>query len=176
MNRVCAFLLLSMLTCAPAALADEAAKAAHIDEIFRLTKMDNLQKQIMDQVKGMTPSFMAESGIPSDARKIGEELANQIAELCQQRLTWDILKPEYAKLYSDTFTEEEVAEIAAFYRTPGGQALVNKTPLMMNRSMEIVRERITELMPEVNRLTRESLEKYEKERNAPPKREDNSKP
>jgi hypothetical protein len=39
-----------------------------------------------------------------------------------------------------------------------------------------VRERITELMPEVNRLTRESLEKYEKERSAPPKREDNSKP
>ena len=60
---------------------DEATKAAQIDEIFRLTKMDSLQKQIMEQVKRMTPSFMAESGIPADAQQIGRELAYQIAEL-----------------------------------------------------------------------------------------------
>ena len=170
-----ALLVFGMIACIPAAWADEATKAAQIDEIFRLTKMDSLQKQIMEQVKRMTPSFMAESGIPADAQQIGRDLAPPLAALCPRRLNWEKLKPAYAKLSTDTFTEEEVSAILMFYRTPAGQALVDKTPMMMNRSMEIVQEQIALLMPQVNQLTRDYLEKYQKERNAPQKQEDTPK-
>lgn len=36
-------------------------------------------------------------------------------------ITWEAIGPEMARLYADAFTEEELREITAFYRTPTGQ-------------------------------------------------------
>lgn len=145
------------------ALADEPSKTAKIDEILTVTRMDRAQQQVIKQVESMVPSFIADAGIPPSAQKVGQELAGKIADLVHQRLAWEQLKPAYVKLYAETFTEEEVSAILDFYRTPAGKALTEKTPDMMSKSNAIVQEKVTALIPEVNELTREYIEKYRKQ-------------
>ena len=45
-----AFLVL-LLAARPAVFADEASKAAKIEEMFRIAKIDRLQDQVMEQMK-----------------------------------------------------------------------------------------------------------------------------
>ena len=55
-------------------------------------------------------------------------LGDLLREFLTRYVTWDALKNEYAELYAGAFTEEELREMAAFYRTPTGQKLARATP------------------------------------------------
>ncbi|HYH46685.1 MAG TPA: DUF2059 domain-containing protein [Thermoanaerobaculia bacterium] len=47
------------------------------------------------------------------------------------------LESELARVYMDTFTEAEIREITAFYRTPVGQKTVAKMPELMQKGAAI---------------------------------------
>jgi hypothetical protein len=47
------------------------------------------------------------------------------------------LKAQTVALQQEIFTDEELAGIAAFYATPAGEALIAKTPALMQRSQQI---------------------------------------
>ena len=55
-------------------------------------------------------------------------LGDLLREFRARYVTWDALKDEYADLYAGAFTEEELREMAACYRTPAGQKLARATP------------------------------------------------
>jgi len=55
-------------------------------------------------------------------------LEELLREFLARYVTWDALKTEYAGFYAGAFTEEELREMTAFYRTPAGQKLARATP------------------------------------------------
>ena len=55
-------------------------------------------------------------------------LAEVLRDFLARYVTWDAMKEEYAEIYAGAFTEEELREMAAFYRTPTGQKLARATP------------------------------------------------
>jgi hypothetical protein len=64
-------------------------------------------------------------------------LGDLLREFLARYVTWDALKDEYADLYAGAFTEEELREMAAFYRTPAGQKLARATPQLSRLGAEI---------------------------------------
>jgi hypothetical protein len=64
-------------------------------------------------------------------------LGDLLREFLARYVTWDALKDEYAALYAGAFTEEELREMAAFYRTPAGQKLARATPQLSRQGAEI---------------------------------------
>ena len=48
-------------------------------------------------------------------------------------MTWDAMQPELTKMYTETFTEPELKEMAKFYGSPVGQKALEKMPEMMQR-------------------------------------------
>jgi len=50
------------------------------------------------------------------------------------------LRAQTAALQLDIFTEEELAGIAAFYATSAGEALITKTPILVQASQQIGQE------------------------------------
>jgi hypothetical protein len=139
--------------------ADEASKTAKIDEIFQATKMDRIQTQMMNQLKTIIPSMAAQAGIPPEAQKQTEELSDKIVALVLDKMSWEKMKPTYVKLYAETFSEDEVDGILAFYKSPPGQASLEKLPTLMSKAMTIVQEQMKDIMPEVTKLAKEQAEK-----------------
>ena len=60
-----------------------------------------------------------------------------LREFLARYVTWDALKTEYAGLYAGAFTEEELREMTAFYRTPTGQKLARATPQLSRLGAEL---------------------------------------
>ena len=52
-------------------------------------------------------------------------------------MTWSSMQPELVKLYTDTYSEAELKELAAFYRTPVGQKSLAKNPELMQKTAMI---------------------------------------
>jgi hypothetical protein len=55
----------------------------------------------------------------------------------QKYMTWDSMRPELVRLYADTYTEAELKQLAAFYKTPLGQKTLAKTPELLQRTAMI---------------------------------------
>ncbi len=73
-------------------------------------------------------------------------------------MDWDKLKPEYAQLYMETFTQEEVDGLLAFYRSPAGRAMIEKMPLLMNKSLQLSQARMQKLMPRIMSTAQQAAE------------------
>jgi len=64
-------------------------------------------------------------------------LQEVLRDFLARYVTWDAMKEEYAGIYAAAFTEEELREMAAFYRTPTGQKLARATPQLTRLGAEL---------------------------------------
>ena len=55
----------------------------------------------------------------------------------QKYMTWDAMKPELIQLYTEAYTEAELKELAAFYKTSAGQKSLEKAPELMQKTAMI---------------------------------------
>lgn len=55
----------------------------------------------------------------------------------QSTLSWDNMGPRMTDLYMRTFTEAEIRELIAFYKTPIGQKTLQQMPMLMQEGMKI---------------------------------------
>jgi hypothetical protein len=65
------------------------------------------------------------------------------------------MKPEYVRLYSEAYTEQQIDDMLTFYRSSTGQAMVAKTPDLMAKSSVIVQQRVMAARPEMQKLIQE---------------------
>lgn len=141
------------------AWAQDAAKLANIEEMFRLIKMDKIQEQTFIQLKAMLKAQMQKSGL-SDSSEFAA-YQDRLFSAVEERLRWDKMKPAYIKLYDETFTAAEIAGVLEFYKTPAGTAFLEKTPVLMKRSMELGQQQMAGLIPEMQRIIEEVKSKRE---------------
>jgi uncharacterized protein len=56
-------------------------------------------------------------------------------------MSYDNLKPDLIKMYTQTFSKQEMDEIAAFYDTPTGKKVVAKMPEIINKGVKLGADR-----------------------------------
>src|SRR4051794_21288267 len=137
-------LILLLCTAIPAALADEASKTAKVEEFFRLSHTEDALSETMTLMMNQMKSgaFQQSTGTKRSAefQELMEDLQARTGKLIASAFAWDKVKPEYVKLYGDTFTEEQLDDILAFYRSPSGQAMVAKNSALMTKSVEMAQK------------------------------------
>ena len=60
-----------------------------------------------------------------------------IIKWAHDTMTWEAIGPRIADIYQETFTDKEMREAAAFYRTPTGQKILDKLPEVMQKSVAV---------------------------------------
>ena len=161
------FAALGVLWFSAYGFADTASKAAKVDEIFQLTKVDQMQKQMLEQVKPMIPSLELQAGVSQENKALSDELTSKILDLIADRVSWEKMKPAMTELYSETFSEEEIDGMLNFYKSPSGQAMLTKMPSLMAKTMGLAQEQLADIIPEIQKLTVDFLSKHQKDAAAP---------
>jgi hypothetical protein len=159
--RFSRFALVAALALAPiAAYADDASKTAKIEEMFRITKVDQLQRQVMDQMQGALTNMFDQPGIPENVKADHKELEDEVFAIIKKRVTWEKMKPDFVKLYADNLSETELDAIIAFYKTPGGIALLEKLPILTKKGMEIGQAQMKDVGPEIQETVQKFIERH----------------
>ena len=139
--------------------ADDASKAAKVEEFFKAAHIDQLSTQVMQQTfdqinSGMMQQMMGVKLTPEQQKRV-DEFSTKVQKLIADGLSWKSLEPSYAKLYEAIYTEDEIDGILAFYKSPSGQAMVEKSPMLVKQSSAIVQERMQTIMPQLQQLMKE---------------------
>lgn len=158
MRKVFLSLLLSSsaLVChaePPTTESVEALLAATKSESILDTLSANMEQTLRT---GMTQS-MAGRRITPQQQSFLDNAPQQFAALIKEELTWAHLKPMYVQLYQESFTQEEVDGLLAFYRSPAGEALTKKMPVVAQKTLVLVQQRVQPMLERMKVLTAKAM-------------------
>ena len=162
--RVTAGLLASMLIAiAPLSAKAQQASESSVRELMEVTK----SRQMLDEMWGQMDAFLQEAmrqalagKTPTPEQQVAfDEMSTKLVALLRAEMTWELLEPRFLELYQQTFTEEEVAGMLEFYRSPAGQAVIDKMPQVMQRSLGMMHDITQSMMPKLRQIQAETIEK-----------------
>ena len=125
---------------AGAALAsDSPATDTSIRELLAITDARNLLESMKGQMNGLTQTAMQEAlqgrAQTPEVQAILDGMRTKMIAAINDSLNWDVLEPLYLRTYAASFTQNEMNGMIALYKTPAGQLLVKKMPLVMKNLM-----------------------------------------
>jgi hypothetical protein len=138
--------------------AQETQRRAMAEELLNVMNMQDTIEKSFAMLKQMIPAQMetmkevaGATNMPTNAVSHTEKMMDMLAE----ELSWNKMKADYITLYAETFTEQELKDTVAFYKSPAGQAFVKKQPELMKRSMEITQKLMMQITPKIQAMTEE---------------------
>jgi hypothetical protein len=155
--KTSAVFALALLAATPFAVAQE-SKDAKIERLLDAMNAQSTIDQMFEQIKAMTASQIPPGATPEQAAK-AHELQSKIMDLIKARMGWERMRPQYAKMYGETFSDQEISGMLAFYQSPAGRAMLSKMPALMAKVMELTQAQMADLLPEIQRITRDAMPK-----------------
>ncbi len=145
-----------------ASFAVQAAPAseASVEQLLTVSRAEALMDGIKANIEPMFNQTFEESmrGQPMTAqqKQWAQKFQTSVRALMQEELAWDKLKPQYIQIYRESFEQEEIDGMLAFYASPAGQAMINKMPVVMQKSMQLSQRMMQSMMGKMKTLVEET--------------------
>ena len=156
--KIACLLALNLLVIGPFAGAQELTKEAKIERLLTVMNADNMIDQMFEQIKAMTAAQVPPGTSPEQVAQ-ARQVQTKIMDLVKARISWEKMRPQYVKLYAETFSDEEISGMLAFYGSPAGHAMLEKMPALVTKIMEVAQAQMKDILPEIQRIIRESAPK-----------------
>jgi hypothetical protein len=148
--------------------SDSAAARAEAEKIFQRMNFEKMMREVMDRQKDsmlkMQRQMMERSGQPVDERLL--EIQASAFDEMNNLLDWNAMGEDMIGIYAETFTTSELKGINDFYATPSGRAMLEKTPALQQRTMEVLMPRIMAVQPALQAKTAQLMKEYQAEKAA----------
>jgi hypothetical protein len=159
MKRIPILVLAALL--APLARAEDSLSLA--SQLLDINGTATFVQQSLEA--GVKPYLnnMRAQGAPADlVESIHVEARNFFAE----NFKWDAAKPEIAKIYAAAFTEAELRDMIAYYKSPTGQKAVEKLPDVTQQAMARALSGVQAHMPDFQQRVGALIQDYKKKADA----------
>ena len=138
---------------------DPASSAADEAATELLLVMD-VERMMLGGAAAMADSMIKDNPMLAPYRDVLLEWAGRV-------MTWEALAPKLVTMYTESFTEPELRDLAAFYRTPAGRKALSVMPELMRRGAMLGGQVATEHMDELQEMLQKRADELEKQP-APP--------
>ena len=136
-------LLFSVCLMMPAlAAADDNSHREQVDILFKLTRME---QKINESVESVAELQLRQN--PALEAKRGQLMA-----FLQRQIGWDAVKEDLYEMYMQTFTEEELKTINAFYITTTGQKVIVIVPQLVQERNRLAMQRLQQNIGELQAI------------------------
>jgi hypothetical protein len=121
-----------------------------LDQMF--LQMDAAMKSGMEQ--GLQQSLHGHELNAAQKAAI-EKFKERLSAIMKDELSFAKMQDIYLQAYRETFTQEEVNSITAFYSSPVGKTVVEKIPVAMQRAGALMQERIAPMIQKMQTMQEE---------------------
>jgi uncharacterized protein len=127
----------------------EATHVTRILDTYMSTLDSGMQAGMRAALQGATPN--------ATQQQIIADMRAQIVKEFRATLSWPKLEPIYMDIYRRNFTQQQVNDILAFYRTPSGRAMVEKMPAVMQQASQAVQGMLPDLMQHMKQIQSDGI-------------------
>jgi hypothetical protein len=139
-NRIPGILLLVFTAIWP--VCSSAETDSHRQAVEKLFKLTHMQQKIEVSVNNVLALQLQQN----PALREHEDLLTKFLE---KNIGWAGMKDNLTTMYMNTFTEQELNEINAFYSTPAGQKIIQRLPELIQQRDQLAMQRMQKNMGEL---------------------------
>jgi hypothetical protein len=148
--------------------ADTPPSDASIKQLLEVAQARKLVDTLMSQMDTIMKNALqaATEGQPvsQEVQKTFDQCRTEVVSILREQFTWDKLEPMYIRIYKKSLSQQEVDGMIAFYRTPTGQAMINKMPVIMQNSMNEVNQMMGPMMQRIQRMQQDVIAEIQAEK------------
>ena len=143
----------SLFALAAVALCPAASRAASAEKVHEYVEVMGMKKMMTDMIPIMIPAItnnmtnvmrQAHPDMPADMPEIVTKVVSDVLT----SLLPQMIEAE-EKVFAANLTDEEVTGAIAFYKTPVGQSLLKKLPIMTQQGMQASQAVVMSHIPDV---------------------------
>lgn len=163
MRAIFTALVVFSLSFCSSANADELSHRAAAEELLKLKKTDQIMRPLFEQMGSLMEQQFKLMGVPENQRPTLIKYTDKLLSLLEEQFGWEKIKNDYITVYTETFTEDELKAISAFYKTPVGQMYIEKMPVLMKHSMEISQKNMPGFIKSMQQIRAKMLQEMKDE-------------
>jgi hypothetical protein len=132
---------------------------ATLKELMELTEMRKLVDAMPTQIVSsmdvyIQQALQGKAATPRQQQAV-DTMKKKLADLFASELSYDKMMSMWLPVYRETFSDEEVVGMIAFYKTPAGQAVIHKMPALMKNVMQTQQQLMLPLMPKIQEIAKD---------------------
>ncbi|AQS38075.1 hypothetical protein Sps_02928 [Shewanella psychrophila] len=132
--------------------ADQTSHQEAAQSVLDATFAQDVIPQAMYQLKASYAHLVKDLPLKKDHREIETKYREQAFELANKRLNWERIQPEFISLYTSTYNEQELKDIAAFYRSETGKKYLKNMPTTLRQSSQLVQAEMRNIQGEFKQI------------------------
>jgi uncharacterized protein len=154
----------------------ESPSAASLDKLLAVTQAEKLTDSVVQQVNA-TMRPMMEQALETKtmtaeqrerANKFMSSFVEKMNKIMADELSWDRMKAMNLQIYGEAFTQQEVDDLIVFYESPTGKAFVEKMPLVMQKSMTLMQQRMGPMMARIQAAAKQTADEFKSQQTPAP--------
>jgi len=150
---------IACLLAASAAAADSSPavidrKTELVMQVMEVTRMDEMMGSMQEQMRELFESQLKAEATCAAVEPVVREFSQELSAAMGALFEGATFKADIGSLYAEVFSEEELGEIVAFYRSPLGQKLLARMPELMQKSMQVTQTTMQAITPELERIAK----------------------
>ena len=157
-------LLLSLLIFSSSLYAEQNTKQQKIDELIKVMNLDSMVDSMYGQVEGMMKGMSDQMGGKPSEQTIFDKYYGDMTTVLKTEMSWAKMQPMMVNVYDKHFSEQEIADMLAFYKTDTGQKILEKMPVVMQESMQMSQSLMKDAMPKIQTLAQQLSDELEQSR------------
>jgi len=144
----------------PVAVCAQPASPASVERLLAVSHAEQLMKSVqqrqgvvMDSVLRQVEATRARQGkmLSAEDKARMRAAADKARAAMAEEMGWEKLRPLIVQVYSESFSEEEIQGLIAFYESPTGRMFVERMPQVTERMLRVIGERIGPMMQRLQR-------------------------
>lgn len=144
--------------------AEPQSKQAMIDELVEVMQMESIVEATYDQMEGMMQGLSAQMGVKPEEQQIFDLYYKKMTRVLKEEMSWQKMSPLMVDIYQKHFSENEIREMLAFYKTETGQSIITKLPLVSQEAMLASQRMVQSAMPKIQAVSQELAQELQRSR------------
>lgn len=155
------FLILLLAALFSAPVLATPAQDSTIEKLLILTEAQKLNDSAIadsdDIIETTLKPVLQLDKMTEEKKKMTESFLNEYKHIVKEEFSWKKMMPDYIRIYRETFTEEELQCLITFYESPTGAIFIRKMPLIMDKTSDIMRQKMASILDRMNTALIESM-------------------
>jgi len=152
-------LVLLIVVSSVAYAADQTPSEASVKQLLEVSQVHKILDATMAQMDALMKQAMQQATqgqlVPPKVQKDIDRRQAEMMSIFKETLDWNRLEPMYVRVYQKSFTQPEIDNLIAMYRTPGAQTMLNKMPIVLQNTMAEMQQIMQPMMQRIQRMQQE---------------------
>lgn len=137
------------------------AQDASIEKLLILTEARKLNDSLIagsdEMIETTLKPILQPDNMTTEKKKMVESFLDKYKHIVREEFRWEKMMPDYIRIYRETFTEEELQNLIAFYESPTGKMFIRKMPLLTDKTSGLMRQKMVSILNRMNTALSESM-------------------